>query len=297
MSSKFLPQPIRPLRPSIDRWIKAIPKRLFGLVYVFQPLISYEPEPRKPDKELPEEAGDITDEQFELCQAIFDTSEARSTRIEQKAQWTFTAIAFLVPVLASVFGFLLRSPALRVGSDFLSLGLLLGSVCLLILSFISALRGMAIRPRQALYIHSIIDERNGTFLEYKKEFHAQGLLYCATMNAATDDHVAQFVRGAHYLLLYAVIFFALGVIVAGCRMTTRVVPPINAAVPGTIPPSPNVLSELHRDIREVTVANRAAIASTENQIKLLSDRVVALETEVSALRNQVPRASDTSLPP
>ena len=290
-----MPQPIRPLRPNIDRWIKAIPKRLFGLVYLFQLLIPYESEPRKPDKELPEEAGVIADEQFALCQAIFDDSEARGTRIEQKAQWTFTAIAFLMPALASILVFLIREPAF--GASSLSLVILLVSGCFLILSLILALRGIALRQREFLYIHAVIDEKSGGFLKYKKESHAQGLLYCAIMNTATNDHIAQFVKGAHILLAIAVIGFTSGVIVAGFQMTARTVPPSKADIVGTVSLSPGLLSELHSDIRKMIAADRAAIASTENQMKRLSDQMSALEAEVSALPNQVPRTSDRRATP
>ena len=218
-------QRIRPLWCPLH-WIKAVPKLIVGLVRILlQPLIPYEARPGEPCKELPEEGGDITDEQLALCQAIFDDSEARRAHIEQKAQWTFTAIAFLMPALASVLVFLIRDPALRVEDYTLSLGFLLVSACLLILSFISALRALAIRESEVLYIHAVIKEENGAFIEYKKQSHAQGLLHCAIRNTATNDHIAQFVKGAHILLLLAVILFASGAIVAGFQMNARMALP------------------------------------------------------------------------
>lgn len=290
-------QPIRPLRPNMDRWIKAIPKRLSGLVYVFQPLISYESRPGESDKELPEETRDPTDEQLAQCQAIFDDCEARRAHIEQKAQWTFTAIAFLMPTLASILVFLIRDPAFGPVDYPLSFVFLLVSGCFLILSFVSALRAMKIRAREFLHIHSVIDKEDGTFLEYRKDFHAQGLLYCATMNTATNDHIAQFVKGAHILLVIAVICFASGVIITYFNMTAHMSSPIKTKVVETVSFSPDALSKLYSDIRKVAVADRAAIARTENQMKLLSDRVVELEAEVNALQNQVQREGDTSPQP
>lgn len=290
--------PIRPLdRCRICQRIRVIAQRFFGLVYILELLRPYELSPGKPDKELPEKVGDIADEQLAQCQAVFDDSVARRAHIEQKAQWTFTAIAFLVPALASVLVFLIREPVFSVGASSLSLVILSLSGLLLILSFISALRGIAIRSHESLYIHSVIDEEYGGFLKYKKEFHAQGLLFCAIMNTSMNDHLAEFVKGAHNLLAFAVLGFTLGVIITGCQMTAPTVPPSKVDVVGTVSLSPNVLSELHDDIRETVVADRATIASTESQMKLLSERMIALEAEVNALQNQVQREGDTSPQP
>ena len=193
--------------------VKAVTKFLFRLGYVFlQPLIPYESGPTIPKKELPEEAGDVADEQLMQCQSIFDASEARCTHIEQKAQWLFTAIAFLMPTLGSVLVFLIRDPAFRTQGCPLSLGILLAAACLLILCFIASSRAMAVRAREILHMHAVVDRQTGAFLEYRKDFHAQGLLYCATMNTATNDHIAQFVRSAQILLTTAVVLFVFGLI-------------------------------------------------------------------------------------
>ena len=104
----------------------------------------------------------------------------------KKPSGHFTAIAFLVPALASVLVFLIREPVFSVGASSPSLVILSVSGLLLILSFISALRGITIRPHESLYIHSVIDEEYGGFLKYKKKFHAQGLLSCAIMNTSMN---------------------------------------------------------------------------------------------------------------
>ena len=198
---------------SICQIVRAVVKSIFGFGYLFlQPLIPYEAGPTIPKKELPEEAGDVANEQLAQCQAIFDTSEARRAHIEQKAQWLFTAIAFLMPALGSVLVFLIRDPAFRTQVCPLSLGILLAAACLLILCFIAASRAMAVRAREILHIHAVVDRQTGRFLEYRRVFHAQGLLYCATMNTATNDHIAQFVRSGQILLTSAVGLFVLGLI-------------------------------------------------------------------------------------
>ena len=254
---------------------------------LFQPLIPYDSRPAEPESSLPENSGDLADEQLLQCQAILDQSEARRTHIEQKAQWAFTVIAFLMPSLASVLVFLIRDPALQATNRTLSLVLLLVSAGFLFLSFVSAARALAIRGSEILHLGAVIQAENGDFRKYDKAFHAQGLLYCATMNTATNDHIAQFVKGAHVLLAIAVVTFASGAVSTGLHLTARPAPPLRAEVIGTVSLSPSDLSGLHSDIREVAGALAALTAadSKENQIKLLTDRVSALEAEVNALRS------------
>ena len=193
--------------------IKTAAKSILRLCYfILQSLIPYESGLTVPKKELPEEAGDVSDEQLRQCQSIFDASEARRAHMEQKAQWLFTSIAFLMPALGSVLVFLFRETAFGSHGCPLSLSILMAAACLLILCFIAASRAMAVRAREVLHMHAVVDENSGEFLEYRKNFHAQGLLYCATMNTATNDHIAQFVRSAQVLLTTAVVVFVLGLV-------------------------------------------------------------------------------------
>ena len=185
---------------------------------LFQPFIPYETRPGEPFRELPVEAGDIADEQLAFCQAIFDESETRQTHIEKKAQWTFTAMAFLLPTFVSFSVFLIRHPGFKFDDYRLSFVFLIPSIVFLFCSFISALRAIAIRQRQILFVHAVISEKDGTFLKYQKKLHAQGLLYCAIINTEIDGHTAHFVKGAHWYLAMAVISFGLGMIIAGTQI-------------------------------------------------------------------------------
>ncbi len=240
MSSRFIAPPIRLFWPRTPRhWIKVLAKRIVGFLYILcQPLIPYESAPREPNAPLPEEAGELTDEQLAQCQAIFDQCEARCAHIEKKAQWTFTVFAFLIPALTSVLVFLIRDPAFRAANGPLSLILLSASACLLVLSFLSAARAIAVHQRLFPHIHAVINEESGAFLEYNKAFHAQGLLYCATMNTAMNDHIAQFLRGAQILMVSAVLVFVSGVIATAFNIAAHVAPPADAVSLGAGPPSP-----------------------------------------------------------
>ena len=255
---------------------------------IVQPLIPYKSRPDEP-KTLPEKTAKPSDEQIAQCQAIFDQAEARRATIEQKAQWTFTIITFLFPSLASVLVLLPRDPSFR-GMGQGVLLLLSISACSLLLSFVSALRALAIRGREDLYIGAVIDDETGKFRKYDKIRHAQGLLYCANMNTATNDHIAQFVRGAHVLVAFAVVAFALGAVAATMQLAGRTTPPVRAEVVGAVSLSSPDISGLRSDVRRAVdaLAARAAATVAENQMKILSDRVGALEAEVISLRGLLP---------
>jgi hypothetical protein len=83
---------------------------------------------------------------------------------------------------------------------------------------------LAIRRREILHLGAVVEGKKGCFRKYDKALHAQGLLYCATMNTATNDHIAQFVKGAHVLMAFAVITFASGAVATGLQLTTRPAP-------------------------------------------------------------------------
>jgi hypothetical protein len=79
----------------------------------------------------------------------------------------------------------------------------LSAVCLL-LGFISAIRAVGVKENQTLFLDSVLTE-DGQFRKYSEAFRARGLLYCASMNTAMNDHIAQFVKGAHILTAIAVL--------------------------------------------------------------------------------------------
>ena len=173
---------------------------------------AYDDMPEEPKRDLPKEFGEIPDSQLALCQAIYDECEDRRNHIEKKSLWTFTAITFLVPILISFVVYLFQGEEAAITDHPLSITPFILSGILLFSSFISAMRALTIRKRQGLYIKSVICEKSGKLKNYDKKIHAKGLLYCAIRNTATNDHIAQFVKFSHQLLLGATMFFVLGAV-------------------------------------------------------------------------------------
>ena len=225
MSSKFIARPNKSLGfgQTVIKSIKAMARRYFGICILLEVFQAYEAVPEEPEIDLPEETGEIPDAQLALCQAIYDDCEERRVHVEKKALWTFTAITFLAPVLASILVSLFQDKETILKDHQLSLVLLILSAFLLFSSFISVLRAVAIRGKVTLYIHAVIDEKSGKFKDYEKKTHAQGLLYCAIRNTALNDHIVQFVKNAHTLLALATIFFVLGTVFIGFQTPTECV--------------------------------------------------------------------------
>ena len=136
-------------------------------------------------------------------QWIFDQAEERRVNLEQKAQSTFGLMVFLVPLLASLFVFII-SRGTTSSTLIVTLVLVSVSAVFLLLGFISAVRAVAVKESETLFLDSVLTE-DGQFRKYSEAFRARGLLYCASMNTATNDHIAQFVKGAHILTAVAVL--------------------------------------------------------------------------------------------
>jgi hypothetical protein len=186
--------------------------------YFWQPLVPFDAA-ATPPAEFPTESVEKEDEEdcVKFCQAIFDAAEERRGQLEQKAQWTFTAIGLIAPSLASIFVFALNDPTFtRVERAFPIIFLSLSAI-LMLLSYVSAARALWVRGREVLYLGAVIDLESGAFKPYSAAERARGFLYCASMNTAYNDHVAQFVRGAQVLAAVSIILFSAGAVSTTAR--------------------------------------------------------------------------------
>ena len=206
----FIAQPPSPTWPSFKGGAVFL-RRV--LRYFWQPLVPFEGQAHLagdfPKTEFrPEEA----DAYLEVCEGIFDSAEERRGQLEQKAQWTFTAVGLVTPSLASIFVFALNDPTFTPTSRALPITLLSLSAAVMLLSYVSAARALWVRGREVLQLRSVIDMQTGEFLAFQAAERARGLLYCASMNTAYNDHIAQFVRGAQVLAATSIILFTAGAV-------------------------------------------------------------------------------------
>jgi hypothetical protein len=244
------------------------------------PFNSYPEEPRL----LPEPAGEIDESQLEECQWIFDQTEDRRTGVEQKAQSTFTIIVFLVPLLASLFVFLAHTTPSNAWGRVVGILFLLVSGFFLLLGFISIVRAVSVKYRETLFFGAVLED-DGQFRKYNRGFHARGLLRCAAMNTAMNDHIAQFVKGAQVFTacgLVALLIAAIPATIALSRvssvMQTRIVDPIQV--------SSQQLAVLTAEVAKLRdgLATLVGRSNADEIVRSLGERVTKIESELRSLQ-------------
>ncbi len=283
MISKFITQPPLRLGQGSGGSLVVQVRRIFWSILriVWQTFVPFNPRPEEPES-LPAPASPLDESQVAQCQWIFDQTEARRDHLEQKAQWTFALILFLTPLVASIFVFLVHENSSNSIGRVVAIFLLLGSVALMLLGFISIVRAVSVQARESLFLGAVVDLTSGQFLVYDKARHAGGLLYCASVNTAMNDHIAQFVKGAHVLTTAAVVILLTAMIptVAGfsslqtVQVQTRIVGPVQ------------VFSADVATLRGEIAGLRRVLAATRNDERL-RDQLAPLEARIDKMEHEL----------
>lgn len=276
MRNRFFAEP-----PKSIGW-RSLPGHLVHLVksvaiQVWQVFIPFDAEPEAiPD--FPETTQGLNNREATVkqCQWIFDQAEQRKNQLEQKAQSTFSLMVFLVPILTSVFVYVVG----KAKTGF-SRQVIIGLICMaglfVLLGFISAIRAIGVKSNQTLSLDLVIDT-NGDFLPYDEVRHAKGLLYCASMNTAKNDHLAQFVRGAHSMTAIAVIFVILAAIPTSFTAASQSEDPARTTIVGTVQVAP-AASQLNQ-------ATQDENAKLNERLRVLESRVASMESKPAGHRER-----------
>jgi hypothetical protein len=247
---------------------------------LWQIVVPFNSQPEKIDP-LPAPTVAVTDSQVEQCQWIFDQAGERRVHLEQKAQSTFGLMVFLVPLLASLFVFISsRAPTSGTLSRMIAVSLLV----------ISAVRAVSVKATETLFLQSVVDDA-GQFRKYDESFHARGLLYCAAMNEAMNDHLAQFVKGAHILTAAAVVALVVAAVPTSFVLSglpssptqTKIVGPVNVSSSELIAVRDDVAS-LKEDIKSLLSKGKTA----DDDLKLLDAKVARLDARLSKMQRTMP---------
>jgi hypothetical protein len=289
MTLRFIADPPLPIkRGSLAKHVRHL-LLSFGWI-VWQIIIPFKSRPEDID-DLPEPVGKVTPEHVKHCQWIFDQAATRRVHLEQKAQSTFGLMLFLVPLLSSLFVFVIsKAPASKGILHLFALALLGISAFFLLLGFISAVRAISVKAHETLFLKSVIDDV-GQFREYKEGFHARGLLYCAAMNEAMNDHIAQFVKGAHVLTAAAVIGIVIAAVPTSFMFSglpsspteTKIVGPVDVSSPEVMLIRDDV-SNLKADVERLLLNSKAA----RNDVKRLEENVAKLDAKLRRIQNVMP---------
>jgi hypothetical protein len=277
MISRFVAKPPLPLGSGSGGGLGKQLARLAGIVWesIKQVFVSYNPQPEEPDS-IPALQADPGAETVAQCRWIYDQAENRRSSLEQKAQWGFGATLFLFPFVASAFLYLLHA---RIGNMLLhmaALVLLVIAAGFLLLAFISVLRATAVRAAETLFLEAVVDRDSGTFRTYSASYHARGLLRCAVMNTAMNDHIAQFVRGANVLTVLSLMCMVLSAVPAAIEFSGAPDPVGHTVISGDVRVISSDLSNLHRDVGKALAGDARAM----NALNRLETRLRALETRL-----------------
>ncbi len=260
---------------------------------VWQILVPFRSSPEEiPD--IPEPKNEIDPEQLEQSQWLFDQAEKRRLHLEQKAQSTFGLMTFLVPLQASLFVFLISKTAgISTVSRSFFLTLLTLAGVLLLLGFISAVRAVSVKEFQSLYLQSVVDE-TGEVRKFDKPFRLRGLLWCTSMNEAMNDHIAQFVKGAHLLTTGAVILVTVAAVPAAIMLDNLPAGPTVTKIVGTVDVASGELTSLRAELTtirgDLTALETSSVSPKE--IVALKNKVADLELRLRKLQNPAaPKAS------
>lgn len=216
--------------------------------------------------------GTISDDMLKVCEHLERDSEARLAKIEAKASGLLSLIALVIPLTASAAVFIRQHPLPRVIAS-MTLALDLLAIIFFLLGLVAALRALAIRGQEALFLAAVIDPAADQIRTHSADFFGRGLLYVAAARQAICDHVADFVRGAQ-------IFLVLGVALAACAAGAVLweVREDKQTIQGTVVIDRASLDEIEKDMRSSSAESSAQISRVASEIQLLRQGQSDLKT-------------------
>jgi hypothetical protein len=284
MNPQFIAKPPQPVKwGSITKHLGQMFRRIGYIIWQIVVPFNSRPEEIKPFPE-PDPTFPVNESHVEQCQWIFDQAEERRVNLEQKAQSTFGLMVFLVPLLASLFVFIIGRGT--TSSTLIVTLVLVGvSAVFLLLGFISAIRAVAVKESETLFLDSVLTE-GGQFRKYSEAFRARGFLFCASMNTATNDHIAQFVKGAHILTAAAVLVLLLAAVPTSVVFLRLPPSPAETKIVGSVNISAPELSALRDDIANLKndIQKLSNSKVSEDGFALLEEKVAKLDAKLSELQ-------------
>ena len=250
---------------------------------LWQTIVPFNPSP-EPPAPPPSPAFTPSPEQMEQCQKLYDEVEETRNDLEQKARATFSVISFSTPLLASILVFVFSHSTPSTLARYVAIALALMSLSFLFLSFLSISRAVSVQMRERLFLGAIIDFDQNNIRKYDAAFHMQGLLYCTSVNQAMNDHIAQFVKGAHILTAIAILSFVLAVIPAAVAFSSLAPSATKTEIMGAVQISPESLLPLQNELAKLEseiAALRATNTVSSETVDRLNERVFSLESKVS----------------
>lgn len=279
-ASKYVAAPPAPLAALGWRHLISVPWKLaLSLLFLLRHTLSpYTYGPTEPTADPPDLEREFTTAQLDQCKRIYEEVEATHAALEDKAKAVFSLITFLVPASAGTAIYILGRAKLETVPKLWAMGLLLLVSVLLLLAYTAASRALFVRQRSHLFLASVIDEEKGEFRTFNAAFYARGLLWCASMNAATNSHISEFTKAAQAFTTLAAVSLAAVAVPVGDSLLQ----PAEelATIEGSI--SVPQIEMLTVELRRSASASRDVadrLSNLESEALRIENRVVELESE------------------
>lgn len=227
----------------------------------------FEPMPRPGTALTPSQPGGaISEEMLAVCRSLASASENRLSKLETKATGLLSLIAVVIPLTASAAVFVRQHDIPAIVAD-VTLTLNLIAVFAFLLALLAALRAVAIRGHEALFLNAVIDPKSDRVRNYSADFYGRGLLQEAAVRQAICDHIADFVRAAQLFLALGVLFAAS----AAIPVLAHIRPESPATLNGTISIGKDSLLAISEAAAKATAPLDTQIRRLESQIQALRD--------------------------
>jgi len=242
----------------------------------------FETNPKGPSltREFPQ--GQFDKPQLAFCSRLYDEANTRNDTLVEKAVRLLSLCAVISPLLISALVYSISAGSLTTWMLVLTIGFDLVAVAFVVLAFVVALRAVLVRTYDRPSHQAIVDVAKGEILSYSHDRHARLLLWCTLRNTATNDHIADFVRGGHLFLSAAIALGILGGVPAVASMMKT--PSISENSPSELVQSIVSLAENWSAIEQRTYTNQQGVEHLRNQIQ-------SLERELSRLQHDIRKYS------
>jgi hypothetical protein len=227
-------------------------------------------------------AGEILKPTLAICKQLADDADARAEKLETKSSSLLSLIALVAPLTASALVFI-RQHRLPTVTSWITLVLDVVAMLCFLLGLVAAMRVLAVRGQQSLYLDTVVDPATNTIRPYNADFLGRGLLYIASVRQAMSDQIADFVRAAQ-------MFLVIGVTLAvGAALPVLFqIREYKQSIQGTVALDPASLAAIQHDIETIGTYSDARFERLKAEIEELQDPPwrAALRAQIEDLQKQ-----------
>jgi hypothetical protein len=258
-------------------------------------LSAYAPQPSDPGTiTASSPSGTISKDHLPICERIYEESEERMNKIEEKSNGLLTIFSIITPLIISVIVYTSTIESLpllwRVSVILMSIT----SLILVVLGFVACIRAITVKSRYSMNVHTVFDKSNNRVKDYNPDIYGRGLIWCGLMNHAMSDHIAEFVRASTFLLLLSVFILLLSVLPPLLSMGSS---QSHQTISGKIQVDSPDVKDLVKNMNDVAIEVLAGVSQANSslndiisnieQLLQLNQMTKKLESELKNLKDEL----------